>query len=141
MIIQKILSGLLKRTRLFMSFYWMMILVVGTMSSVVIGCVNRSGVSKERTEQQESLPIQQSDDENSVDEDRYAKAMEEKDWGVVKELADKGFAKAYLPLAKHYLSDFSTHSLADKYARKGMSVNESEANEIIAVLRSYGYYD
>lgn len=91
---------------------------------------------KEETPQTTVLQSQ-----SQTNADKYRKAMADGDWSTVKELADKGFSKAYLPLAKHYLDNSSTHSLADKYARKGMSVNESEANEIISVLRNYGYYD
>ena len=100
--------------------------------------VEESSVPDGKEETPQTTVLQSQPQTNA---DRYRKAMADGDWSTVKELADKGFSKAYLPLAKHYLENSSTHSLADKYARKGMSVNESEANEIISVLRNYGYYD
>lgn len=71
----------------------------------------------------------------------FAHALKVNDWETIKALADKGYEKAYLPLAKHYLKKSSTHNLADKYAKKGLSINPSEAEEIIGILKAFGFYD
>lgn len=76
-----------------------------------------------------------------TDDEKYSIAINNGDWQTVRELADNGYVKAYIPLANHYLKNPSTHHLADKYAQKAKLTHPSEANEIIGILRASGYYD
>lgn len=76
-----------------------------------------------------------------TDDEKYSIAINNGDWQTVRELADNGYVKAYIPLANHYLKNPSTHHLADKYAQKAKLTYPSEANEIIGFLRASGYYD
>lgn len=78
--------------------------------------------------------------EKKSDDDLYREAIRKSDWKILKELADKGFSKAYIPLAKHYLKTTSTHYLADKYAQKAKKLGIAGANEIIKTLEIYEYY-
>lgn len=71
----------------------------------------------------------------------YEIAIKKKDYNTLRKLADDGYSKAYIPLAKHYLKQSSTHNLADKYAQKAHKVGIKEAEEIINTLTLYGYYD
>ena len=56
-------------------------------------------------------------------------------------LAQKGYSKAFIPLAKYYLSNPLTHNKADKWANKAKKQYTEEANDIIKCLKEYGYYD
>ena len=69
------------------------------------------------------------------------KAIEDNDIAKLEQLAHSGNAKAYLPLSRLYLKNPNTHNLADRYARKALDAGYSEAQEVIGILRSYGYYD
>lgn len=68
-------------------------------------------------------------------------ALQNKNYSTVKTLADRGYTPAYIPLAKHYLQDPSTHDLADRYAKKAKRAGLSKAQEIIDDLTALGYYD
>lgn len=85
----------------------------------------------------ESTPSQ----ENLSDDKLFEKATASGDWETVRKLADKGYKKAYLPLAKHYCSKSKTHNLADTYARKAKSAGIAGADDVISVLEGLGYYD
>lgn len=78
--------------------------------------------------------------EKRSDDDLYREAIRKSDWKILKELADKGYSKAYIPLAKHYLKTTSTHNLADKYAQKAKKLGIAGADEIIKTLEIYEYY-
>ena len=69
------------------------------------------------------------------------KAIEDNDIAKLEQFAQSGNAKAYLPLSRLYLKNPNTHNLADRYARKALDAGYSEAQEVIGILRSYGYYD
>lgn len=56
-------------------------------------------------------------------------------------LAQKGYSKAFIPLAKYYLSNPSTHDKADKWTNKAKTQYPKEANQIINYLKTSGYYD
>lgn len=56
-------------------------------------------------------------------------------------LAQKGYSKAFIPLAKYYLSNPSTHDKADEWANKAKKKYSKEANQIINYLKDSGYYD
>ena len=79
----------------------------------------------------------------SVDTDatKLKTAIQQNDYTAVKNLADKGYAPAYVPLAKHYLKSPTTHDLADKYAKKAKSAGIKEAQNIIDDLDALGFYD
>ena len=68
-------------------------------------------------------------------------ALQQNDYTTVKNLADKGYAPAYVPLAKHYLKSPSTHDQADKYAKKAKSAGIKEGQNIIDDLDALGFYD
>lgn len=76
-----------------------------------------------------------------TDDQKYEIAIKNNNWSELKKLADKGYAKAYIPLAKYYLRNSSTHSRAEIYALKAVDVDKVEAKNIIDILDSYGYYD
>lgn len=69
----------------------------------------------------------------------FAKAKTIKEY---KALADKGYAKAYAPLAKLYF-DNKQYGNANKYATKAINVNVGRdmALSIISLLDSLGFYD
>lgn len=75
------------------------------------------------------------------DDQKYEIAIKNNNWSELKKLADKGYAKAYIPLAKYYLKNSLTHSQAESYALKAVDVEKGEAKNIIDILESYGYYD
>ena len=96
------------------------------------GSVNPTVASKAASE-----PVAKTE----TDAEKFEKAYRAKDWATLHSLADKGYSKAYIPLAKHYLETDATHHLADKYARKALSVGITEANNVIDMLNAYGYYE
>lgn len=73
------------------------------------------------------------------DDDLYKEAIRKSDWNTIKVLADKGYIKAYVPLAKHYLKSPSTHSLAYQYAQKAKKQGIAGADEIIKELELYDF--
>lgn len=75
------------------------------------------------------------------DDQLFAKANSTGDWDTMKKLADKGYKKAYLPLAKHYCSKAKTHNLADKYAKMAKAAGIAGADDVISILEGLGYYD
>lgn len=79
----------------------------------------------------------------SVDADatNLKTAIHKNDYATVKKIADKGYAPAYLPLAKHYLESPTTHDQAEKYAKKAKSVGIKDAQNIIDDLAALGFYD
>lgn len=56
-------------------------------------------------------------------------------------LAQRGYPKAFIPLAKYYLSNPLTHNKADRWANKAKKQYPKEANQIINYLKDSGYYD
>ena len=77
--------------------------------------------------------------EKVQDDALFAKAKTIKEY---KNLADKGYAKAYAPLAKLYF-DNNKYSLANKYATKAIkaNVNKTIAVSIVDLLDKLGFYD
>jgi serine/threonine protein kinase len=69
----------------------------------------------------------------------FAKARTISDY---KSLADKGYSKAYAPLANLYLNNRDYKS-ADTYARKALAAgsNTSVAKNVVTILDKLGYYD
>lgn len=78
--------------------------------------------------------------ESKSDDELYRDAIRKSDWKTLRNLADKGYSKAYIPLAKHYLNSPSTHNLADKYAQKAKKFGIAGAEDIIKTLEIYEYY-
>lgn len=68
-------------------------------------------------------------------------ALQKNDFATVKNLADKGYSPAYVPLAKHYLKSPTTYDQADKYAKKAKNAGIKEAQNIIDDLEALGFYD
>lgn len=75
------------------------------------------------------------------DDELFEKAIHDENWSTIEQLANKGYQKAYIPLANHYLQSSSTHSLADKWAQRAKSYDITGANAIIEKMKLYGYYD
>ena len=92
-------------------------------------------VSPAKVEEQIVTPT-----ESKSDDELYRDAIRKSDWKTLRNLADKGYSKAYIPLAKHYLNSPSTHNLADKYAQKAKKLGIAGAEEIIKTLEIYEYY-
>lgn len=81
--------------------------------------------------------------ENKTDDlkqQKLSEALAKGNYRQVKELADEGYAPAYVPLAKHYLNNHE-YDAADKYAQKAKNANQSGAKKIIEALENLGYYD
>lgn len=76
-----------------------------------------------------------------VNAEKLATALRQKNYSTVKKLADGGYAPAYLPLAKYYLQDPSTHAQADKYAKKAKAAGYNKAQEVIDNLDALGFYE
>lgn len=72
---------------------------------------------------------------------KLQEAVRSGDYATVRKLADSGYAQAYLPLAKYYLKNPSTHDLADKYAQKAKRAGVRGAQDVIDDLNALGYYD
>ena len=79
--------------------------------------------------------------EQPSQEQRLQSALKAGNYSLVRQMADNGYAPAYLPLAKHYLKTPSTHNMADKYARKAKNAGIKGANSVIEDLEALGYYD
>lgn len=72
---------------------------------------------------------------------KLQEAVRSGDYATVRKLADSGYAQAYLPLAKYYLKNPSTHDLADKYAQKAKRAGVRGAQDVIDDLNALGFYD
>lgn len=71
--------------------------------------------------------------------ERFDNAKRGKDWNSMKQLADEGYAPAYLPLARHYMNNSRQHGLAKKYAEKAQRAGLSGAKEILNELEDLDY--
>lgn len=76
------------------------------------------------------------------DESRYQEAVSSNNSTIFKELAEKGYVKAYSKVANIYLKE-GKYSYADSYARRALSsgYGKKEAINVIEILDGYGYYD
>ena len=76
------------------------------------------------------------------DESKFQEAVSSNNITVIKELAVKGYAKAYSKVANIYLKE-GKYSYADSYARRALSsgYGKNEAINVIEILDGYGYYD
>lgn len=90
---------------------------------------------------QENTVGKTTDSEESSQEKKLQSAIRAGNYSSVRQMADNGYAPAYLPLAQHYLKTPSTHNLADKYARKAKAAGIKGAGSIIDDLDAMGYYD
>lgn len=79
-----------------------------------------------------------SSDDNAA---KLQEAVRKGDYASVRKLADSGYSPAYLPLARYYLQNPSTHDLADSYAKKAKRAGVRGAQDIIDDLTALGYYD
>lgn len=79
------------------------------------------------------------DNGSQPDEDLFAKATTLSDF---KMLADRGYAKAYAPLAERYFAS-KNYNGANIYARKALSANigKQQAISVVEKLDVIGYYD
>lgn len=67
-------------------------------------------------------------------------ALNKGDYQTIQKLANQGYAPAYVPLAKYYLSN-NDYDDADRYAKKAKAAGQSGAQSIITTLENLGYYD
>lgn len=75
-------------------------------------------------------------------DDKFDKAVASNDVSTLRQLANKGYVKAYSKLAKIYMSQ-NNYSSADAYARQALrsNIGKSEASKVIEALDLLGYYD
>ena len=76
------------------------------------------------------------------DESRYQEAISTNNRAIIKELATKGYTKAFSLAANIYLIE-GNYSYADNYARRALNYGhgKKEAINVIEILDGYGYYD
>ena len=96
---------------------------------------SNAGSSKPATTESADQP---STDDNAA---KLQEAVRKGDYASVRKLADSGYSPAYLPLARYYLQNPSTHDLADSYAKKAKRAGVRGAQDIIDDLTALGYYD
>ncbi|MBQ0018946.1 MAG: TIR domain-containing protein [Bacteroidales bacterium] len=102
-----------------------------------------TGTSK--TERKQEDVSQQTNNTNNKEtpklskDERFQLASKSNDWKSMRQLADEGYSRAYLPLAKHYIKNASQHDLANKYALKALKAGYSEANDVLNELKELDY--
>lgn len=81
-------------------------------------------------------PVSPSNDE------LFAKAQKNNDIAAMQQLADKGYARAYAPLALAFFNK-KQYAMADTYARRALKADtgRQDAIKVIDILDAYGYYD
>lgn len=62
------------------------------------------------------------------------------DYQRIQQLANQGYAPAYLPMARFNLSNHN-YKAAENYAQKAINAGLSDGNAILQTLESLGYYD
>ena len=67
-------------------------------------------------------------------------ALANGDYQQVQKLANQGYAAAYGPLAKYYLTNHD-YKAAESYAKKAKAAGFSEGSAVIKTLENLGYYD
>jgi len=67
-------------------------------------------------------------------------ALANGDYKQVQKLANQGYAAAYGPLAKYYLSNHD-YKTAESYAKKAKAAGFSEGSAVLKTLENLGYYD
>ena len=67
-------------------------------------------------------------------------ALANGDYQQVQKLANQGYAAAYGPLAKYYLSNHD-YKTAESYAKKAKAAGYSEGSSVLTTLENLGYYD
>lgn len=78
-----------------------------------------------------------------TNDEKFKRACSKEDISLLYELANDGYSRAYLPVAKHYLNLNTPQAdqQADFWAKKAEKVNISEAKSIQKELERRGYYD
>lgn len=67
-------------------------------------------------------------------------ALANGDYQQVQKLANQGYAAAYGPLAKYYLSNHD-YKTAESYAKKAKAAGFSDGASVLKTLENLGYYD
>ena len=67
-------------------------------------------------------------------------ALANGDYQQIQKLANQGYAAAYGPLAKYYLSNHD-YKTAESYAKKAKAAGFSDGASILKTLENLGYYD
>lgn len=100
-----------------------------------------SSASTESKSKQNSDDVTKKDNPEKEDNAQSLKtALNTGDYQTVQKLANQGYAPAYVPLAKYYLSN-NEYDDADRYAKKAKAAGQSGAQSIIKTLENLGYYD
>lgn len=99
--------------------------------------------SSSNTSSSKSAPSTEPAKQTTTDDNaaKLQAAVNSGDYATVRKFADSGYAQAYLPLAKYYLKNPSTHDLADKYAQKAKRAGVKGAQDVIDDLNALGFYD
>ena len=104
---------------------------------------------KKRSEEQvEAVPVSKKSDRNmkpveSKNDNNAAllrNALANGDYQQVQKLANHGYAAAYGPLAKYYLSNHD-YKTAESYAKKAKAAGFSDGASVLKTLENLGYYD
>lgn len=67
-------------------------------------------------------------------------ALANGDYQQIQKLANQGYAAAYGPLAKYYLSNHD-YKTAETYAKKAKAAGYSDGSAVLKTLENLGYYD
>lgn len=101
---------------------------------------NNSQIIEKHSESQDKLILKKGAYQKQATQvERFRRAQKDNDWKSMKDLADEGYAPAYVPLAKHYKSNPKQHGLAKQYALKAKKAGISGADEILNYLEDLDF--
>ena len=115
----------------------------GSKAETTSGKTDKSSTTTKPTGEKTKTSEKDTNQEITADDNasKLQTAVKNGDYATVRHLADSGYAPAYLPLAKYYLKNPSTHDLADKYAQKAKRAGVKGAQDVIDDLNALGFYD
>ena len=85
-------------------------------------------------------PVAKTENTEDSQKEKLSAALAKGDYKQIQILANRGYAPAYVPLAKYYLNN-NEYDDADRYAKKAKAAGQSGAQAIITTLDNLGYYD
>lgn len=154
----KPLSGSKKKSKKPLLFYFLLILVASLIllynfggntvvpndsldtkinNSSSINSDVSSGSSSEESNVENDAIVEPSKKDNA---DILDEALRRGDYSKVQQLANEGYAPAYVPLAEYYLRN-NEYSLAENYAQKAVRAGYNSGNKVLETLNNLGYYD
>lgn len=116
--------------------------VIETIDNSVVASANTSQVEESQPLNQESKK-QESKIVEKTPAEKFEMAVKNNDIDLLIELGNNNYVDAYIPLANHFLA-LNTPSAdieADKWAKKAMDLNKTEAQSVINELEKRGLYD